>query len=71
MEVTFGGIQLKVDQGMVSSTLAMLLCFSLSPDFPIVSRAAAQEGQCPVEYMGYFVRPSVRPSIFSASYGIC
>ena len=37
------------------------------PDFPIVSRAAATEGQCPVEYRGYFVHtyvcPSVRPSV--------
>ena len=48
-----------VDQGqyMVSSTLALLFFFS--PDFPIVSRAEAPEGQCPVEYRGYFVRPSV------------
>ena len=34
-----------------------------SPDFLIVSRAAALEGQYPVEYRGYFVHPSVRPSI--------
>ena len=33
-------------------------CFSfLFPDFPIVSRAAAPEGQCLVEYRGYFARP--------------
>ena len=39
---------------MVSSTLALLFFFL--PDFPILSRAAAAEGQCPVEYRGYFVR---------------
>ena len=37
--------------------------FLFFPDFPIVSRAAAPEGQCPVEYRGYFVRPYVRPSV--------
>ena len=31
--------------------------FLFFPDFPIVSRAAAPEGQCPVKYRGYFVRP--------------
>ena len=40
-----------------------LPCFSFFfSDFPIVSRAAVPEGQCPVEYRGYFVRPSIRPS---------
>ena len=43
---------------MVSSTLALLFFFF--PDFPIVSRAAAQ---CPVEYRENFVRPSIRPSV--------
>ena len=34
-----------------------------------MSRAAAPEGQCPVEYRGYFVRPSVRHLIVSADLG--
>ena len=49
---------------MVSSTLALLLFFP--PDFQIVSRAVFREEQCPVECRGYFVSPSVRPSICSS-----
>ena len=37
--------------------------FLFFSDYPIVSRAAAPEGQCPVEYRGYFVRPYVHPSV--------
>ena len=48
---------------MVSRTLALLFFFS--PDFPIVSRAAAPEGQCPLEYRAYFVRPYVHLSVSS------
>ena len=44
-----------------SSTLALL--FFLFSDYLIVSRAAAPEGRCPVEYRGYFVRPYVHPSV--------
>ena len=33
--------------------------FLFFPYSPLVSRAAAPEGQCPVEYRGYFVRLSV------------
>ena len=39
-----------------------LPCFFFFTDFPIVSRAAAPEGQYPIEYRGYFVRQSVSPS---------
>ena len=36
----------------------------------IVSRAAATEGQCPVEYGGYFVRPLFRgPAIKVLAWG--
>ena len=49
---------------MVSSTLALLLF----PDFQILSRAAAPEGQFSVEYRGYFC-PSIRPLILSAGLG--
>ena len=30
------------------------------PDFQIICRAAVPEGQCPVEYRGYIVHPSIR-----------
>ena len=40
-----------------------LPCFSFFPDFQIVSMAAVPEGRCPVECRGYFVRPSVHPSV--------
>ena len=58
-----------VDQSqyMVSSTLALLFFPS---DIPIVSRAAAPEGQCPVEYRGYFVRTSAHPSFRGPAFKV-
>ena len=45
---------------MVISTLALLsLVYSFLMQW-LVSRAAAPEGQCPIECRGYFVHPYVR-----------
>ena len=60
LEVTYGAIQLNQSTKVNIWSAVPWTCFSFFiPDFLIVSRAAAPEGQCPVKY---FVQPFIRPS---------